>query len=238
MNAETIASITESDKQRFWEYVQKDGLTGCWFFAFDKGRFPLNGQRYSAFRFAVFISTGKWPTNRILKTCGNLQCVHPDHIYEAALIDSPQFRERFWSGVQPSTDDKCWPWMRCCQSKGYGQIYIGDTAHRAHRVAFYLANGKWPKVACHTCDNPICCNPKHIIDGTYQFNMLDKVRKGRSNSARGEKCGSSRFTESQVLDIRAEHAAGGISQCSLAKKYRCDQSLIHCIIKRKTWTHI
>lgn len=32
----------------------------------------------------------------------------------------------------------------------------------------------------HTCDNPRCFNPRHLIPGTHQENMADKAERGRA----------------------------------------------------------
>jgi len=52
-------------------------------------------------------------------------------------------------------------------------------------MALMLAKG-WPPVdammACHTCDNPICCNPGHLWWGTAAENMQDASAKGRMSS--------------------------------------------------------
>lgn len=195
------------------------------------------GHKVTARKMAFFLYHGEWPKTRLLATCGNKACVCKHHIYEGANIDTPQFKDRFWSRVQPATDDKCWPWMRACTSAGYGQLYVGDTAFLAHRIAYYLAHGSWPKVACHTCDNPICCNPKHICNGTYQLNMHHRSQRGRHNTPKGEANGRSYLTEEQVRAIRSL-ATTGQSQGDIAQVVGCSQANVSQIVNRKNWSHI
>lgn len=49
----------------------------------------------------------------------------------------------------------------------------------APRCVYFLTHGVWPTVARHTCDNPPCCNPLHIIDGDTRANALDASDRGR-----------------------------------------------------------
>jgi hypothetical protein len=156
----------------------------------------------------------------------------------AICIDSAEFRERFWSRVQPAGDDDCWPWMRGCQTKGYGQIYLGEKAERSHRIAFYLANGHWPKVACHDCDNPICCNPKHIIDGSYKLNMQHRSERGRTNVRKGEDAHQAKLSAVQVLEIRRLHATGKYTHRALADLFNAKQPNVTMILTRRSWKHI
>lgn len=41
----------------------------------------------------------------------------------------------WWSRVDRSAIDGCWPWRLSCGSHGYGQTWDGATVLLAHRVA-------------------------------------------------------------------------------------------------------
>ena len=54
-----------------------------------------------------------------------------------------------------------------------------------HRAEYCLANGLTLEdiaglVVMHTCDNPRCINPEHLVLGTQRDNMLDMRNKGRA----------------------------------------------------------
>lgn len=85
---------------------------------------------------------------------------------------------------------RCWPWLGA-SSKGYGQIAVGGRFHRrriyAHHLALVLSLGRpldAGKIACHHCDNPPCCNPAHLYEGTAQTNADDMVARGRTGARR------------------------------------------------------
>lgn len=69
---------------------------------------------------------------------------------------------------------------------GYGDIQTDeDGKHRhylAHRVSYELHNIcklEPSDIIMHTCDNRACINPKHLVKGTHNDNVQDKVNKGR-----------------------------------------------------------
>ena len=88
---------------------------------------------------------------------------------------------------------------------------------------------------CHHCDNPPCCNPRHLFLGTATDNMRDAVRKGRI--ATGERNGRAKLTEAQVLEIRAAVAAGETQRSQVAR-FDCNFQTVSKIIRRHSWRHI
>ncbi|MBA2684067.1 MAG: HNH endonuclease [Gemmatimonadaceae bacterium] len=101
----------------------------------------------------------------------------------------------------------------------------------AHRVAFYLTFGRWPLVARHTCDNRDCCNPSHILDGSYADNSRDM--RERDRSAKGEKHSQSKLTERDVQDIRM--LAGLATPRVLADAFGVNINTIYDLKNRRSW---
>jgi hypothetical protein len=63
---------------------------------------------------------------------------------------------------------------------GYVRLVWEGSRVLRHRLSFFLHYGYWPKVCRHTCDNPPCYNPTHLLDGTVADNNRDKVLRGRA----------------------------------------------------------
>lgn len=122
--------------------------------------------------------------------------------------------ESFWNRVDKSGPDNCWPWLGYTDQKGYGRLRFINT----HRAAWILTNGRMitsEEQVLHHCDNPPCCNPKHLFLGDHDINMADMVSKGRQSkgekSSTAVKAGLRRLKERDpelYIQRRCEHHRG------------------------------
>lgn len=89
--------------------------------------------------------------------------------------------DRFWRKVRCAGPDECWEFVAARDRHGYGISWHDGRVMRAARIAYALANGPIPDglLVRHTCDNPPCVNPAHLILGTQRDNILDAKERGR-----------------------------------------------------------
>ena len=160
------------------------------------------------------------------------------------LVSNPDYdtiaEERFWNeGVDRTNPDDCWEWRKARNTKGYGNTKWKGAGITAHRLAYQLTHGSIPAglLICHKCDNPPCCNPRHLFAGSEQDNSDDCVRKGRAKGPNGEAARHAKLTNQQVREIRSRWARGEVAGI-LASEFKVRPSNIYRIIYRKTWTHI
>lgn len=68
----------------------------------------------------------------------------------------------------------CMLWNSPLDKDGYGTFYFARRNRRAHRVAWFFANGEIPEglVVNHKCKNHGCVNPQHLEVVTKKENAL------------------------------------------------------------------
>jgi hypothetical protein len=119
-------------------------------------------------------------------------------------------------------------------SNRYPQIKRDGKYRRVHAYIYEQCFGEIPdgKVVRHKCDNTMCINPEHLELGTHADNMSDMKRRNRSAS--GERNGSNKLSNEQVVEIR-DMLASGNSQQSIADKFKVSQMTISLIKNNKVW---
>jgi hypothetical protein len=156
------------------------------------------------------------------------------------IVHDEAFRQsrtaRFWKDVDTSAGyDGCWPWRGSCTQGGYGVVSFLGRYTTAHRIAYELDKGEQIPdgiEALHECDNPPCCNPRHVFLGTQKDNIADMHAKGRAGDCRlfGENHGRAKLKDHQVEEIRDRYRKEGLTQAQLAGIYGIGPSQISRII--------
>lgn len=85
------------------------------------------------------------------------------------------------------TADGCHIWQRATNSRGYGVVWHDGKVRLAHRVAWYLAHGRWPNpefVLDHSCDVKACVNPAHLREMENWRNVRRAVPRGDTETER------------------------------------------------------
>ena len=140
-------------------------------------------------------------------------------------------------------ENGCWEWISTTKN-GYGVFESGSITMVAlkskkrggHQVSYEAYKGVIPKglVVRHTCDNPLCINPDHLILGTQAQNVADREERGRRKNINGEQIGTAKLTENDVLAIRASD----LSDAELASAYNVHKTTIWLIKSGKSWKHL
>lgn len=145
--------------------------------------------------------------------------------------------ESFWQKVDRSGGpNACWPWTYYTSSTGYGIVGYQYKTLRTHRLAYQLTHGEITSDVhvLHRCDNPACCNPKHLFAGDQTANNIDMTKKGRQYK---------RLTPKQVAEVRrlyqtpvtrdwgfTKTSARRWTQKALAQKFGVSRPLISLIV--------
>jgi hypothetical protein len=152
--------------------------------------------------------------------------------------------ELFWSRVDVKSESECWPWRLRRDGNGYGLFDVGPKCQRktrlTHRLAYELTNGKIDLglQVCHSCDNPTCCNPKHLFLGTNADNMRDMRLKGRSVGRKQGRSGLPRsMNDDQVRHARRDFG-NGVPISSIAEMLKIKPQIIRHVVLRHTYKNI
>lgn len=117
----------------------------------------------------------------------------------------PNYLRRFLSKIGPKNKDGCRNWLGTKNKDGYGLFYLNNKRIRAHRMMFFVYQGKWPSKFCiHSCDNPSCVSMSHLRDGSNKDNMQDQIIRKRNPRKLKTECPSGHFYSGDNLIITSE----------------------------------
>ena len=196
---------------------------------------------------------GRPRTQRLIACliCGKEFLAHPSAILKGRRYCGRDCRYKaemnqketdFWPLVDIRGEDECWPFIGYRDPNGYGTFGSENRKHKAHRIAWELTYGELTsnEVVRHfVCDNPPCCNPKHLRKGSQSDNVADTVSKGRH--ARGLKHSlslqgkSGILTRYQVKLIRHFYATDEFSHKDIANAMGVSKATVQSICARRNW---
>ncbi len=109
---------------------------------------------------------------------------------------------------------------------------------RVHRLVMLTFVGPCPEgqEVMHLDGDPGNPKLKNLRYGSKSCNAAFKVDHGTHLC--GEDMGNARFTEKQVLNVRAFHKLGVLNYSEIARLLDTSPSVINNIVNRKSWRHI
>ncbi len=150
------------------------------------------------------------------------------------------FWNRFWNKVSIYSENECWHWNGSKKPSGHGIVttnrYFNERT-QAHRLAYLWEYGDFDrsKIIRHTCDNPSCVNPNHLIIGTHSDNIRDYCERQLpyKDTERLD-----RILNKEAVKVIKWYLKQGTTARKLAKLYKVHESTIKGIKSGKNWSHI
>lgn len=139
---------------------------------------------------------------------------------------NPGVKREFAEAAVLYDGDDCllWPFWR--HSEGYGLFKVRQDNVFAHRFVCEKVHGTPPAerpLACHSCGNAACVNPRHLYWGDYSDNLRDAFKHGRRSRAR-----SSTPPKLELTPKELEAAQRAFSRliASIARQCRVDATIV------------
>lgn len=146
---------------------------------------------------------------------------------ELDSIDRRLMSARFWAGCDTSAGyDRCWPWIKSLDPDGYGYIHTGGRRYGAHRLAYIIVTGEDIEgdLIRHSCDNPRCCNPSHLLRGDHAANMRDMADRDRAYGKI--------LSDEMGTEILARFR-NGETQSDLGRSFGVHRSTVYDVVHRR-----
>ncbi|WP_237173042.1 HNH endonuclease [Paracandidimonas lactea] len=147
----------------------------------------------------------------------------------------PSDEIRFWAKVHRDNEPACWEWRAHKNSFGYGKFFLNGMIVYAHRFACALRGDDITrKIVMHTCDNPSCVNPRHLVAATQKENVVDMFDKGREGRFRGGAYCSASVSAEKIAGMRKAYRDNG-SIRETARLFDVSYDIARQSIRGVTW---
>jgi hypothetical protein len=148
-----------------------------------------------------------------------------------------------WRQIDIKGENECWIWTggraknRRSDEESYGKVRLGSKLQGVHRLIWISINGQIPQTICvrHTCDNPPCCNPRHLLSGTNFDNVRDRVERGRNGTV--DISVHAKLTKQQVSEIRRRLLDGEVG-AKIAREFDVSKTCINDIKLGKSYRNV
>lgn len=127
--------------------------------------------------------------------------------------------------------NECWLWSKHHDKDGYPK-YLGEPVQRILWEITRQRKIEPNYVIRHTCDNPNCINPFHLLSGSQADNAKDKVIRGRSITCEAH---SSTHLKNTDIPIIFENYINGMSMLKISKMFNVTEPTIRDILYGNTW---
>lgn len=134
--------------------------------------------------------------------------------------------------VYTEKQGSCLLWTRALNTDGYPRAGVtGNTNLKVHRVVYQLKHPEEDitgKIIRHSCDNPVCINPEHLLSGTPADNMRDRDSR--------ERHGKAKLSIQDVREIRDLSAC--LKHVDIAQLYGVNHRTISSVVSRTHFKHV
>lgn len=126
---------------------------------------------------------------------------------------------------------------------GYGESTLNGLRQKLHRIVYCKHHNITMQsikgnLVRHTCDNPRCIKPEHLLLGTPQDNMDDKVARGRQS--KGADFPHTVLTPQDVRYIRRTYIVRSreFGTVALGRKFGISSQAISKVVRGVSWKHV
>lgn len=147
------------------------------------------------------------------------------------VSDQPSLRRGPFGG---DNEKGCWLWTggitrNANRSLAYGKATVDGETVRIHRAVYEAVTGRpAPEVVRHACDTPLCFRPCHLLGGTVQDNVDDRMDRCRQPI--GADHYKATLSSGQVQEIRNARAS---LVSEFAGRFGVDEAAVLEVVRKR-----